>query len=144
MMTNTLPANLLQDWTVVIVDDEMDSLEVASVILRFYGATVIACSDGKEALEAVRKHHPRFVISDLSMPKMDGWGLIYQLKLDRSTLEIPVIALTAHAMTGDRERAIAAGFHNYLTKPLTVETFMQDLLRILSDIPELASLLKAR
>ncbi|MDZ4765612.1 MAG: response regulator [Chloroflexota bacterium] len=143
-MKNSIPQDLMKGWTVVVADDELDSLEIASLILRFYGADVIECADGREALEAVRKHHPRFVISDLSMPRMDGWGLIYQLKLERATLEIPVIALTAHAMTGDRQRAIAAGFHNYLTKPLTVETFMTDLLFILIEIPELALLLKEK
>jgi CheY-like chemotaxis protein len=60
------------------------------------------------------------------------------MKADVHLADIPVIALTAHAMVGDRERAIAAGFHNYLTKPLTVDRFMGDLVRLLIDIPELA------
>jgi CheY-like chemotaxis protein len=77
------------------------------------------------------------------MPEMDGWGMLGALKLDRATLDIPVIALTAHAMVGDRERAIMAGFHNYLTKPLTPATFMKDLLVLLTDIPAFASELTA-
>ncbi len=138
MDSNPIPFDLLKDWTVVVCDDEPDSLEVASVILDFYGANVVGCNNGREALDAVRKYHPHMVISDLSMPVLDGWGLIHNLKMERSTSEIPVIALTAHAMSGDRERAIAAGFHNYLTKPLTADRFMHDLLVLLEDIPELA------
>jgi CheY-like chemotaxis protein len=133
-----IPDNLLEGWTIVVLDDEEDSLEVAEVILDEYGATVHTASNGEDGLARVREAKPRFVISDLSMPIMDGWGFINAMKEDLSLAPIPVIALTAHAMVGDRERAVAAGFHNYLTKPLTVDTFMADLVRLLIDIPELA------
>jgi CheY-like chemotaxis protein len=73
------------------------------------------------------------------MPVLDGWGVVQEMKKDRSLMEIPIIALTAHAMVGDRQRAVSAGFHNYLTKPLTVETFMQDLVNLIIDIPVLAT-----
>jgi CheY-like chemotaxis protein len=122
----------------VVLEDELDSLEVAEIILNEYGAIVHTASNGKEGLEVVRRVKPRFVISDLSMPVMDGWGFISNMKADTALTQIPVIALTAHAMVGDRERAIAAGFHNYLTKPLTVDTFMADLVGLLIDIPSLA------
>jgi CheY-like chemotaxis protein len=72
------------------------------------------------------------------MPVLDGWGLIKALKNDPLIKDIRVIALTAHAMVGDRERAVAGGFHNYLTKPLTVDTFIQDLVNLLMAIPLLA------
>ncbi len=133
-----IPADLLAGWNIVVIDDEPDSLEVAEIILDAYGANVYTGTNGTEGLEQVRKIRPRFVISDISMPIMDGWGLIHELKNDRSLIDIPAIALTAHAMVGDRERAITAGFHNYLTKPLTADTFIYDLLKLLTDIPELA------
>lgn len=132
-----IPRDLLTGWDVVVMDDEEDSLEVAEIILFEYGANVHTASDGKEGLDVVRKVKPRFVISDLSMPEMDGWDFIDAVQKDATLAEIPVIALTAHAMVGDRERAIAAGFHNYLTKPLTAQTFMADLVKLLIDIPEL-------
>jgi CheY-like chemotaxis protein len=137
-MAAKIRRDILQNWNVIVADDEVDSLEVATRILRFYGANVSTASNGKEALELIRKLRPRFILSDLSMPVMDGWGLLYELKLERDTMEIPVIALTAHSMVGDRQRAIEAGFHNYLTKPLTATTFMHDLLRLLLDEPTLA------
>jgi CheY-like chemotaxis protein len=137
MMSSEIPRNILKGWTVLVVDDELDSQEVASRILRHYGAFVHTAFNGKFGLDLARSVRPKFIVSDLSMPVMDGWEMLHQLKLDRATLDIPVIALTAHAMVGDRERAISAGFHNYLSKPLTPATFMRDLLALLADIPDL-------
>jgi CheY-like chemotaxis protein len=139
LMTKQIRRDILKDWNVMVVEDEADSLEVAVRILRYHGATVSSATNGKEALEMVRQVRPRFIISDLSMPVMDGWEFLYEMKLERDTMDIPVIALTAHAMVGDRQRAIEAGFYNYLTKPLTATTFMQDLLRLLLDEPNFAS-----
>lgn len=128
--------NILKNWSVVVIDDDPMSLIVASTILRHYGAHVTTAINGDDGLQAIRNTQPKFVISDLSMPVMDGWALIDKLKRERGLSEIPVIALTAHAMTGDRQRAIAAGFHNYLTKPLTPSTFISELISLLIDIPQ--------
>jgi len=122
-------------WKVLVVEDEPDNLDVACRVLRHYGAEIATATNGKEALEQLKIFKPDFIISDLSMPVMDGWGLCYELQQDRATAEIPIFALTAHAMLGDRERAISAGFHNYLTKPLTPVNFVQQLVTILTAIP---------
>jgi CheY-like chemotaxis protein len=134
-----LPTDLLRGWDIVVIDDEEDSLMVAQVILDEYGANTHTGTNGEEGLSLIRTVRPKLIISDLSMPVLDGWGLINKLKNDPALKDIPAIALTAHAMVGDRERAIAVGFHNYLTKPLTVETFIQDLVNLLVDIPGLAN-----
>ncbi len=131
-------SDILKSWTVLVVDDELDSREVACRILKFYGAQMSEAADGLQALARLETVKPNLIISDISMPNLDGWGLVYELNQDRATAVIPVIALTAHAIAGDRERAFAAGFHNYLTKPLTPATFLQDLLRVVMDVPELA------
>lgn len=133
-----IPRDLLAGWDVVVIDDEEDSLMVAEIILTEYGATLHTASNGEQGLAVVRRVRPRFVISDVSMPVMDGWGFIHALRNDPDLRDIPAIALTAHAMLGDRERAIEAGFHNYLSKPLTPDTFIIDLLNLLMDIPSLA------
>ncbi len=130
--------NLLEGWDIVVIDDEEDSLLVAQIMLDEYGATTHTATNGEEGLALIRSVRPQFVISDLSMPVLDGWGLIHEMQNDPGMRLIPAVALTAHAMVGDRERAVAAGFHNYLTKPLTVETFMDDLVKLLIDIPEFA------
>ncbi|MAU13372.1 MAG: response regulator [Anaerolineaceae bacterium] len=133
-----IPSDLLSGWDVVVIDDEPDSLEVARYILDFYGANVLTATNGQEGIALVQETKPHFVISDLSMPEMDGWEFVSALKSTVQMQDTPVIALTAHAMRGDRERAIAAGFHNYLTKPLTANTFMDELLTLLLDIPQLS------
>ncbi len=138
----TISRTVLNSWTILAIDDEPDSLEVVTRILRFHGASIVTGCNGQEGLELARKVHPHLIISDISMPVLDGWGLIYELKKDRTTLNIPAIALTAHAMPGDRSRAISAGFHNYLTKPLTAKSFMSDLLILLLEMPEFSALTK--
>ena len=138
-MDHQIPQHVLQEWRVLVVDDDPGSLEVAKVILSFHGAQVFTATNGEEGLNAAQSCRPKFIISDLSMPIMDGWTMIDKLKRDRFLSDIPIIALTAHAMTGDRERALAAGCHNYLSKPLTPATFMRDLLILLVDIPSIGA-----
>jgi two-component system sensor histidine kinase/response regulator len=132
-------------WNVLLADDENDSLEVATRLLKLAGANVITANNGKEVLETIQKSAFtfKFILTDLSMPDMDGWELLYQMQHQRLTLDIPIIALTAHAMSGDRERGIKAGFHNYITKPLEPTKFIQQLVNLLMDVPELAPLLTA-
>ena len=142
-MTTPDANRILRGQVVLVIDDEPDSLEVASILLEMYDAKVITAVNGREGLELARKHRPVFIISDLSMPEMSGWEMIEALKKDRSTLDIPLIALTAHAMEGDRARAIGAGFHNYLTKPLKPATFIHDLLNLVMDIPAIAELMRS-
>jgi CheY-like chemotaxis protein len=141
-MTMLNASHLLQGQRILVIDDEPDSLEVASILLEMCEAKVITATNGREGLEMARKYRPVFIISDLSMPEMSGWEMANELKKDRSTIDIPVIALTAHAMAGDRNRAIAAGFHNYLTKPLKPETFVRDLLNVVMDVPAIADLIQ--
>ncbi|GAB5491606.1 MAG: hypothetical protein Phog2KO_18210 [Phototrophicaceae bacterium] len=131
-----LSKEILKGWHVLAVDDDPKSLDIVTTLLRLYGANVYSAQNGKEGILMAREHQPDLIITDLSMPEIDGWALIQTLKQDRVTLEIPIIALTAHAMRGDRTRAIAAGCHNHLQKPLTPYTFIKDLLSLLLDIPE--------
>jgi len=124
-------------WRVLPVDDEPDSLDVARMMLELAGAQVMTATNGKEGLASVDQVRPHFILSDLSMPEMDGWHMMQELNRDRSTADIPVIALTAHAMSGDRERAMQAGFVNYIPKPLDPDKFINQLLNIVTETPEL-------
>lgn len=136
--------NLLKDWVVVVVDDEPDSLEVAQTLLEMCGARVMTGVNGMEGYELAVTHRPNFIISDLSMPQMTGWELIHKLKTTLATQDIPVIALTAHAMKGDRELALGAGFHNHISKPLQPQNFVNDVLSLLIDIPEIEAMLAGK
>lgn len=130
----------LSGWNVLVVDDEMDSRTVATMMLQNAGAHVWGAEHGRAALERLAEgKRPDFILTDLSMPEMDGWSLMHELNKNRVTMDIPVIALTAHAMNGDRERAISAGFRNYITKPLSFDKFISQLLAILVDQPEFAA-----
>jgi len=133
--------DIFKNWVVVVVDDDPGSLDVASALLRHAGATVHTAQNGQSGLELIRQIKPHLVISDISMPIMDGWEMIEHLKRDSVTAPIPIIALTAHAMVGDRQRAIAAGCHNHLTKPLTPEDFLTGLVNLVTDLPDLMALL---
>lgn len=137
-----IPQNIMQDWKIVVVDDEPDSLYVVEYLLNLYQADVYTAANGMGGFELIKSVCPRFVISDLSMPEVNGWMLIEMLQNDPATQDIPVIALTAHALKGDRQKALAAGFRNYLTKPLTASSFIVDLLSALNKIPDFADDLK--
>lgn len=126
-----IPRHVLTDWSVIVVDDDIDSLEVTARILQYYNANVYTAINGKEALTLIKNMKPCLVISDLSMPQMDGWMMLREMNLDSELSKIPVIALTAHAWRGDRERALEAGFQKYLTKPLTPAMFIKELLQVL-------------
>jgi CheY-like chemotaxis protein len=129
--------DVLSGWDVMVVDDDPKSLDVASRILSHYGATVHQAVNGQEALEKLGSIRPKFIVSDLSMPVMDGWILIGRLRDNSAYKTIPVIALTAHAMIGDHERVVAAGFYGYLSKPLSPATFITDVLTILKNVDDL-------
>src|SRR5687767_11588072 len=94
-MASELIKNKLKGWTVLVVDDEPDSLFVAARWLKLAGATVLSAENGKDGLELARLMQPRFILTDLTMPVMDGWEFQYELRGDPSTKSIPVIALTA-------------------------------------------------
>jgi CheY-like chemotaxis protein len=137
-VNTTIPRTILAQWDVLVVEDEADSLDVAFRVLRYYGATVHIAHNGREALDVLKTITPKFILSDLSMPTMSGWELIEHINRDQRLVGIPIIALTSHAMQGDREKAISKGFYNYLTKPLTAGNFIRDLLVLLVDVPSLA------
>ena len=136
-MDEKTPRDVLDGWDILIIDDEADSLVVLSHLLKHYGATVITAEDGERGLELIREHRHALIISDLTMPGIDGWELIEILQADSELAAIPVVALTAHAMIGDREKVIQAGYRNHLTKPLIPATFILDLLWLIREIPEL-------
>lgn len=130
----------LSQTKILVVDDDPDSLEVAETLLGFCGATVLTATNGQEGYELAVSHQPQFIISDLSMPDVNGWELLELLNRDMQTQHIPVVALTAHALVGDREKAIQAGFVNYLTKPINPLTFSHNMLRMIAETPALSAL----
>jgi CheY-like chemotaxis protein len=117
----------ISTWRVMIVDDEPDNLEVVAETLEFRGAQVMTAANGKEALEALESFEANMIVTDLSMPVMDGWALRAQVKNFPKLADLPILALSAHAMAGDPERALEAGFDGYLIKPVNILTLADDI-----------------
>jgi two-component system, cell cycle response regulator DivK len=126
----------IKDWIVLIVDDEPDNLGVAQKVLKFNGADVHIARNGVEGLSILEDLQPTFVLLDLSMPQMDGWEMFRRARSKPELAETPIIALTAHAMSGDRERVMEAGFNGYIAKPFRINSFLEDIQQALSDFFE--------
>jgi CheY-like chemotaxis protein len=114
-------------WSVLVVDDEPDNLELVGETLEYYGAEVKTAENGKVALEYLEAFKANLILADLSMPVMNGWDLRVRLKGNEKYVHIPVIALTAHAIAGDKERILEAGFDGYLMKPININTLCDDI-----------------
>lgn len=104
--------------TILVADDNVLSRELMRELLESSGHVIVEASDGSEALQLIRTKRPDVVFLDLQMPVQDGISVIRELRNDHRFRELPVIAVTATAMVGDRERAIASGFDCYITKPI--------------------------
>jgi CheY-like chemotaxis protein len=115
---------------IAIIDDAEDHREVVDYLLRDR-YDVIGFEDGETALEAFRQRKPDVIIMDLRLEGIDGMEVLRRLRADHALQGIPVIALTAHAMVGDRERCLAAGFNDYISKPLLRIERLRDAVRSL-------------
>ncbi len=111
---------------ILIVEDVVYNLELLVQLLE-EDYELVTASDGEEGLALVQQERPDLVLLDMSLPKMDGWEVARRIKADQALGRIPVIGLSAHAMRGDREKALAAGCDDYLTKPLDDTLLFQRL-----------------
>jgi CheY-like chemotaxis protein len=119
--------------TVLIVEDNELNRDMLSRRLERNGFRVVCAGDGPQGIAVARLEAPNLVLMDLSLPEIDGWEATRQLKRDSRTREIPVIALTAHAMPGDRETALQAGCDDFETKPLDFPRLLEKMRRLLED-----------
>jgi CheY-like chemotaxis protein len=103
---------------ILIVDDNLVNLKLVRVLLTAEGYDVRTATDAEEAVATLAEFHPRLILMDLQLPGMDGLELTRQLKADPATRDIVVVAITAYAMKGDEERALAAGCDGYVAKPI--------------------------
>ena len=106
---------------ILLVEDNDMNRDMLSRRLSRRGYTIVTAVDGQAALDMVASSEPNLVLMDMSLPVIDGWEATRRLKADVRTSAIPVIALTAHAMAEDRERALAAGCDDFDTKPVDLE-----------------------
>ena len=116
---------------ILLVEDNEANQLLASSVLELSGYSVEVAGDAIEAREILGRHSPDLILMDIQLPGLDGLSFVKQLKAEPATAHIPVIALTALAMAGDRERSLAAGCNGYISKPIDTRTFASEVRKYL-------------
>jgi CheY-like chemotaxis protein len=121
---------------ILYVEDNEDNVYMLTRRLERAGFEVVVASDGEQGVAVARAERPDLILMDLSLPVVDGWEATRRLKSSEETRAIPVIALSAHAMPGDRERALDAGCDDYDPKPISMQSLLAKIRALLPEAPE--------
>lgn len=121
--------------TILVAEDRDASRELLNVVLTAAGYNVVLAADGREALARAAEIRVDLLILDIHMPILDGFGVIARLRADSTYERIPAIALTASAMAGDRDSVLAAGFSEYISKPVNMSLLRREIARLLENRP---------
>jgi CheY-like chemotaxis protein len=116
---------------ILLVEDDEDSRTLYRLALEYFGYDVMEAADGADGLAAARIRLPGLVILDLSLPRLDGWSTLRELRADPATARVPAMALTGHATDTDRARAQAAGFDLFLPKPVPPSEVLDHVRRLM-------------
>ena len=116
---------------ILIADDKATSRELLRTVLERQGYAITEAADGEEALQKALAEAPDLILLDLQMPRRTGYEVLRELRKDPRHAELPIIALTASAMQGDREKALAAGFTGYIAKPVALVHLREEVSRLL-------------
>jgi two-component system, cell cycle response regulator DivK len=127
----------LAEHRILAVDDEEDNLTLFKATLEMlYDSQVEVAIDAETALSLIDVFRPTYIVTDLSMPKIDGYSLLRKLRARPDTCNLPIVAITAHAMQGDKERVLEVGFDGYISKPFNVGTLGDELLACLVEFEQ--------
>jgi len=121
---------------ILIVEDNCVNRELLRELLEMDGHCVAEAVNGREALDSLGRELPEAVLLDLNMPVLDGFGAIREIRQHGQFRALPVVAVTAYAMVGDRERTLNAGFDGYLSKPIDLQSLRSELRRVLATAPK--------
>ncbi len=113
--------------TVLVIEDDDNNLTLIRDLLHYHGYRVLAARNGAEGARMAARHDPALIILDIKLPDMDGEQVLRNLRRDPAVGPVPVVAMTSYAMTGDRERLLAAGCDGYIEKPIDPERVMGQL-----------------
>ena len=119
--------------TILLVEDTIANRALVVKLLKAAGHAVIEAADAAAGILEAQTTHPDLVLMDLSLPGMDGWEALQRLRADSRTRDLRIVALTAHAMEGTRDEALAAGFDGYLSKPIDALSFAETVSRFLGE-----------
>lgn len=117
---------------ILVVEDNMDTYELMRIILELNGYETFLAMNGRDGVNAARKQNPDLILMDLAMPEMDGWEATRRIKKDPKTASIPLIAVTAHALPSERDRALKAGCDDYIVKPMDLSELVNIVNRTLN------------
>jgi CheY-like chemotaxis protein len=117
---------------ILVIEDNADNLELMVYLLEAFGHAVTAAVDGAGGLAAAASERPEVILCDLHLPGIDGYEVCRRLKADPALRRIPLLAVTASAMAGDRDRGLATGFDGYIAKPIDPERFVTEVESFLS------------
>jgi CheY-like chemotaxis protein len=118
----------MPDETILIVEDSAMNRKLVTTVLRPHGYNLLIAVDGEQGIEIATRERPDLILMDMQLPKISGYDAAQTLKSQPETANIPIVALTAHAMENERERAMASCCDGYITKPINTRTF-PDLMR---------------
>lgn len=118
---------------ILIVEDNTVNQKLLIFVLKPVGYLLLTAQDGEEAVKIARQEHPDLILMDLQLPKMSGFTAMELLRADPETASIPAIALTAHSLPEEQQRALKAGFDGFITKPINTRTFPDEVKMILEN-----------
>ncbi|MEP0875459.1 response regulator [Funiculus sociatus GB2-M2] len=121
----------LKGLQILVVDDEADTREFLTTAITQYGGKVLAVASTREALKALEQFQPNVLVSDIGMPLEDGYSLIRQVRSRLGKQQLPALALSAYSTETDSKRAIAAGFHQHLAKPVDATELVEAIAKLL-------------
>jgi CheY-like chemotaxis protein len=116
---------------ILVVEDEPDNQELITRFLRREGHQVLMAADGAAGVSAATEHIPDLIVMDLGLPVLDGWGATKRIRANSATAHIPIVALTAHALSDEVSRALAAGVNDYELKPVVYRRLMQKIAQLI-------------
>jgi len=119
---------------ILIIEDDPASVQLYSYLLRAFGYKTMVAADGVDGLDTARREQPDLILCDIQLPGLDGVKLMQELKGDPFLRKTPIIAVTAYAMVGDRQRLLRAGFDGYIPKPIVPETFVEQIKNFLDQV----------
>jgi two-component system cell cycle response regulator DivK len=119
--------------TILIAEDNATNRELFRAFLEARGYTVVEACDGREALRMIEQAQPDILLLDIGMPVLDGFAVVRAIRENPRVAALPVLAVTAYAMQGDRERILSSGFDGYLSKPINAKSLAEELEHLLSE-----------
>lgn len=119
---------------ILLVEDNPQNRYLVTFLLEKSGYIVVIAEDGEQAVAAVAEHVPDIILMDVQLPKLDGYEATRRIKADERFAKVPIIALTAHSMKGDRGKAMAAGCDDYVTKPVDADQLISRIEELLAKV----------